>query len=89
MYDGAPFASSAHRGGTLAYPEDWGSYHCALSDADHPAVMDDFWQSPDGPEKCQHDTLTRVFLLDPPSCKSREVRIGDLYQKLFSAISTG
>ncbi len=64
VYDGIEYASSTTRGGTLAYPADWVSYHPALSDPAYPAVMDDFWQAADGPEKCQHDRLTRQFLLD-------------------------
>ncbi len=64
IYDGTPYATAPNRGGTLAYPADWTSYHSELSDPAYPAVMDDFWKSAGGPEKCRHDRLTRQFLLD-------------------------
>lgn len=34
--------------------------------------MDDYWQAPDGvPEHCEHDRITRAFLLDRVRAKMR------------------
>lgn len=64
VYQGTDLATDPTRNG-LGYPDDWRSYHPALHDAAFPAVMDDYWQAPDGvPEHCRHDQLTRRFLLD-------------------------
>jgi hypothetical protein len=49
----------------LGYPSGWQSYHCELNAPSLPAVMDDYWLAPDGvPEHCEHDAITRRFLLD-------------------------
>ncbi|HEU0051526.1 MAG TPA: hypothetical protein VFQ39_00070, partial [Longimicrobium sp.] len=63
-YDGAVFATDPARDG-LGYPEGWRSYHCQLHDPEYPAIIDDYWQARDGlSERCQHDQITRRFLLD-------------------------
>ena len=63
-YDGNQFRSDLTRD-TLGYPAHWQSYPCELHDPSYPAVMDNYWQSPDGvPEHCQHDVITRRFLSD-------------------------
>jgi hypothetical protein len=63
-YNGASFASDLTRD-RLGYPPDWRSYHCELHDPARPAVMDNYWQSPDGvSEHCLHDKITRQFLID-------------------------
>lgn len=49
----------------LGYPRDWQSYHGALLDPKLPAIMDNYWMASSGiPEQCQHDQITRMFLLD-------------------------
>jgi hypothetical protein len=64
VYNGTALASDATRD-HLGYPGGWQSYHCELNDPGYPAVMDDYWQAPGGvPERCQHDRITRRFLLD-------------------------
>lgn len=64
VYEGTTFAADTVRDG-LGYPSYWSSYHCELHDHRYPAVMDDYWKAFDGtPEHCQHDQLTRRFLLD-------------------------
>ena len=64
VYDGTVFAADGTRDG-LGYPPHWQSYHCALHDPVRPAVMDNYWLASDGvPERCQHDEITRRFLLD-------------------------
>ena len=63
-YNGATMASDATRDG-LGYPWPWQSYHCELNAAAFPAVMDDYWKAHDGiPAHCEHDGITRQFLLD-------------------------
>jgi hypothetical protein len=63
-YDGINLAADTLRDG-LGYEPAWQSYHCALNDARFPAVMDDYWRAPGGvPERCEHDQITRRFLLD-------------------------
>ncbi len=63
-YDGHQFLSDPSRNG-LGYEPGWQSYHCELIAASFPAVMDDYWQSPDHvPEHCEHDGITRQFLMD-------------------------
>lgn len=65
VYDNQDFASAPDRGGGLAYPPEWNSFHAELADPAFPAVMDDFGQAAGGrAEKCRHDKLTRQFLLD-------------------------
>ena len=64
VYDGTNLAADRRRDG-LGYPPGWQSYHCALNDPRFPAAMDDYWSAPGGmPERCQHDQITRRFLLD-------------------------
>lgn len=64
VYNGTNIAADPARDG-IGYPPQWQSYHAALHDSNFPAVMDDYWQAVDGiPEHCQHDQLTRRFLLD-------------------------
>ena len=64
VYDGIALASDRNRNG-LGYPAGWRSFHCELNDASFPALMDNYWLAHDGiPEHCQHDVVTRRFLLD-------------------------
>lgn len=64
VYDGTSLASDPARDG-LGYPGGWESYHCELNDPAVPSVMDNYWLAPGGvPERCQHDKITRRFLLD-------------------------
>lgn len=64
VYDGTGLATDSVRDG-LGYEPGWQSYHCELNDAAYPAVMDNYWKAHDGvPEHCQHDRITRMFLLD-------------------------
>lgn len=63
-YNGTAFQSDLSRDG-LKYPPGWQSYHCELNDPTLPAVMDDFRMASLGNRiKCQHDKITRQFLLD-------------------------
>lgn len=63
-YNAVAFNSDSVRDG-LGYPPGWQSYHSELIDANVPAVMDDYWQAATHvPEHCQHDKITRQFLLD-------------------------
>jgi hypothetical protein len=63
-YQGTAFATDITRDG-LGYPVSWQSYHPALIPPSFPALMDNYWLAPDHvPEHCQHDGLTRQFLLD-------------------------
>jgi hypothetical protein len=63
-YDRSVFSSDMTRDG-LGYPSGWQSYHCELNAPGFPAVMDDYWLAPDSvPEHCEHDGITRRFLLD-------------------------
>jgi hypothetical protein len=65
VYDNQDFGCARDRGGALAYPEGWSSFHAELADPAFPAVMDDFGLAAGGhSEKCRHDRLTRQFLLD-------------------------
>ena len=62
-YNGANMASDQTRDG-LGYGA-WQSYHCELIAPTFPALMDNYWMASDNvPEHCQHDRLTRQFLLD-------------------------
>ena len=61
-YNGTHMASDLNRDG-LGYDPGWTSYHCALIDPTVPAVMDDY-TAPGIAEHCQHDKITRAFLLD-------------------------
>jgi hypothetical protein len=61
-YNGLPVTADQARDG-LGYPAGWQSYHAELHDPAFPAVMDDYWQA-STPECCQHDRITRRFLLD-------------------------
>lgn len=64
MYNRSGLNSDTVRDG-LGYPANWQSYHCELIDPDMPAVMDNYWANTNGkPEECQHDGITRQFLLD-------------------------
>jgi hypothetical protein len=64
VYDTVGLAADTGRDG-LGYPRGWQSDHCELHDARFPAVMDDYWRASGGvPERCQHDRVTRRFLLD-------------------------
>jgi hypothetical protein len=63
-YNGVTMASDTIRDG-LGYPSSWQSYHCELNAAAFPAAMDDYWKAHDGiPVHCEHDRVTRQFLLD-------------------------
>jgi hypothetical protein len=61
-YDGSASASDLTRDG-LGYPAGWSSYHGELIDPALPAVMDNYFAA-GTPETCQHDTITRQFLID-------------------------
>lgn len=67
-YQGAAYASDPIRD-TLGYPAGWMSYHCELADPGCPAVMDDYWLSPKGPEACLHDEVTKMFIRDRVAAK--------------------
>jgi hypothetical protein len=62
VYDGTSLAADPMRDG-VGYPPGWQAYHCELNDPTRPAVMDDYWLA-DVPERCQHDRITRMFLMD-------------------------
>ncbi|PYS25025.1 MAG: hypothetical protein DMF72_02985 [Acidobacteria bacterium] len=63
-YDGVVMASDPIRD-SLGYPVTWQSYHCELITPAFPALMDNYWMAPGGiPEHCQHDRITRQFLMD-------------------------
>ncbi|MFL5381161.1 MAG: hypothetical protein ACJ8GN_01420 [Longimicrobiaceae bacterium] len=64
VYNGTALAADPSRNG-LGYEVGWQSYHCELIDPAFPAVMDNYWKAHDHvPEHCQHDRITRMFLLD-------------------------
>jgi hypothetical protein len=62
-YDGTTFSTDTLRDG-IGYPAGWSSFHCELRDPRCPAVMDDYWLSSIGSDSCQHDGVTRSFILD-------------------------
>jgi hypothetical protein len=62
-YNGANHASDQTRDG-LGYPGGWSSYHCELNDPINPAIMDNYWMASGGDVICQHDTVTRQFIMD-------------------------
>jgi hypothetical protein len=67
-YQGTTIVSDKTRD-SLGYPASWKSYHCQLNAPKFPAVMDDYWQASNPPingkpEQCEHDVITRRFLLD-------------------------
>ncbi len=63
-YRGSGMSADLNRNG-LGYPAHWTSYHCELLDPGVPALMDNYWLAGDGvPEHCQHDRITREFLMD-------------------------
>lgn len=62
-YNGVPVPSDPVRD-SLGYGT-WQSYHPGLISPQFPALMDNYWKSPDHiPEHCQHDIITRQFLTD-------------------------
>jgi len=63
IYSTTTLATDPTRGG-LGYPTGWLSYHCELNATAVPAVMDNYFQSPTVPEACEHDKVTRQFLVD-------------------------
>lgn len=64
VYNGIALAADPSRDG-LGYGAGWQSYHCELNAPAFPAVMDNYWAAHDNvPEHCQHDHITRMFLLD-------------------------
>jgi hypothetical protein len=64
VYRGTTFATDGVRDG-LGYPPQWKSYHCELHDPGFPAVMDRYGFAAGGMSaRCQHDRITRRFLLD-------------------------
>ncbi len=64
VYNGITIGIDRTRDG-LGYPEDWQSYHAELNAPAFPAIMDNYWQAPHGASiACEHDTITRQFLLD-------------------------
>jgi hypothetical protein len=63
-YDDSSYRSDQKRDG-LGYPAAWKSYHCELSDPELPAIMDNYTAAADErADECQHDRITRQFLLD-------------------------
>lgn len=68
-YNGVAYNSDALRDG-LGYPAGWQSYHPELFDPSQPAIMDDYWQASAGPMMCQHDQLTRAYILDRVHAKA-------------------
>lgn len=63
-YNSAVMSSDRTRGG-IGYPPTWMTYHCELLDAAFPGVMDDYLRAASHvPEDCQHDRITRQFLID-------------------------
>ena len=49
----------------IGYPATWQAYHCEPHDPEYPSIMDNFWKATDGTvNRCQHDMITRQFLLD-------------------------
>jgi hypothetical protein len=68
-YDGTTYNSDAVRDG-LGYPGGWQSYHPELIDPTRPAIMDNYWAAAGGPLKCQHDKLTRAYILDRVHAKA-------------------
>jgi hypothetical protein len=69
--NGITYASDTARDG-LAYPASWTSYHGELIDATRPALMDQYKNSPQLSEQiqCQHDRITRRFLIDRLAAKT-------------------
>jgi hypothetical protein len=64
VYRGTTFATDGVRDG-LGYPPHWKSYHCELHAPGFPAVMDRYGFAAGGIfARCQHDRITRRFLLD-------------------------
>ena len=68
VYNGTTIAIDQTRDG-LGYLASWLSYHAELNAPSFPAIMDDYWMatttsSGGVPEDCEHDTITRQFLLD-------------------------
>lgn len=61
-YYGAVVASDPTRD-HIGYPAGWQSYHCELSDLANPAIMDNYWKA-GVPAACQHDRITRQFIID-------------------------
>jgi hypothetical protein len=56
--------SSMSRGWTQ-YPPNWLGFHCQLNQPAYPALMDDYTAAAAGASHlCEHDTITRNFLLD-------------------------
>jgi hypothetical protein len=68
-YGGKQFATDMTRD-SLSYPASWKSFHPALADPSVPAVMDDYWQTPGGPLRSLHDTLTKQYILDRIAAKT-------------------
>jgi hypothetical protein len=63
IYNSVSIATDSVRD-SLSYPPAWQSYHCALIATSNPAVMDDYWHASGGSLACQHDEITRQFLID-------------------------
>lgn len=63
-HNGRDYLSDPARDG-LGYERDWQTYHCQLIDPVLPAIMDDYPDAEgDRDIECQHDRITRQFLLD-------------------------
>jgi hypothetical protein len=63
-YNGTAMAPDFIRDG-LGYDSAWKTYHCELLDAGFPALMDNYHSAAGGAShRCQHDRITRQFLLD-------------------------
>jgi hypothetical protein len=62
IYNGVALHSDPVRD-SLGYEPGWESFHCELLNPQAPAVMDSFDRAP-VPESCEHDAITRRFLLD-------------------------
>lgn len=62
VYNGVTLRSDSTRD-SLGYEPGWQSYHCELLNLQSPAIMDRFESAP-VPESCEHDAISRRFLLD-------------------------
>jgi hypothetical protein len=73
VLDGSQYQSASSRGQNLPYESNgvkWLSYHCEQHQPAYPAIMDLYYAAPGGRyERCEHDKITRQFLIDRLSAK--------------------
>lgn len=67
-YNASSFNSDQSRD-HIGYPPQWTSYHCALTNPNFPALMDDYWKSSTVPEVCENDEITHQFVIDQVMAK--------------------